>query len=123
MGNVTPRLLTLEEAAGRLGCSTKTLRRRIAAGLLPAFCDRGLVRIPEPALAAYVSTRTSRPPELEARRGAPASSVPPPSVRRLFDLPDPLDHPGELIKDHGRPDKEAPAALATPRGVAPGGKS
>src|SRR5207247_16371 len=101
---------------------TKTLRRRIAARLLPVFRDRGLVRIPESALAAYVATRTSRPPEPDARpQTVRAPSRPRPSVRRLFDLPDPLDHPTDLIKDHRRPEEEAPAAPRTPRGRTPGG--
>jgi excisionase family DNA binding protein len=92
---VTGRLLTLAETADRLGCSVKTLRRRIATGALPAFKDGGLVRVPERALAAYVSSRTGK-----------AMTVSPPSARpavagsrtrralrpgrTLFDVPDPL---------------------------------
>ena len=103
------RLLTLEEAARLLGCSTRTLRRRAAAGALPVFRDGRLVRIPEGALAGYVAARTSR-----ARPIAPPPSVSPPrrrpapAARSLFDLPDPLDTGAKLINDQ-------PSDTKTPR--------
>src|SRR5439155_22251079 len=57
---VTGRLLTLDQAAERLGCSTRTLRRRIRDGSLPAFRDGGLVRIRAVDLDPYVSANLTR---------------------------------------------------------------
>ena len=92
---MTGRLLTLAEAAGLLGCSEKTLRRRIDAGTLPAFKDGGLMRVSERALAAYIFARMSK-----AATASPSPSRPAVSSFRarrtqkpgatLFDEPDPL---------------------------------
>jgi excisionase family DNA binding protein len=51
-------MYTVTEAALRLSCSTRTLRRRILAGELPVFRDRGLVRIAERDLETFVASRT-----------------------------------------------------------------
>jgi excisionase family DNA binding protein len=57
---VTGRLLTLPQAAEVLGCSTRTLRRRIRDGSLPAFRDGGLVRVREADLDRYVAANVAR---------------------------------------------------------------
>lgn len=94
---MTGRLLTVEEAANLVGCSARTIRRRVAAGALPAFRDGGLVRIPEAAFAAYVAARTSSAPapHTSSARRTPSSPAGGPAVllaraRSLFDVPDPL---------------------------------
>lgn len=51
------RLLTYREVADLLGCSPKTVERRVRAGALAVVVDGGLRRIPEGALAAYVAER------------------------------------------------------------------
>jgi len=87
------RLLTLPEAAAWVGCSTRTLRRRIRAGELGVFRDRGLLRIPERALTDYLSARTL-PSHTNRRPAAPTAlgNLPPPAAaHRLWDFPDPLD--------------------------------
>ena len=58
-GTPLPRLLPLAEAAEVLGCSMKTLRRRIAAGELPVIRDGRLVRVHPTDLARYVAARRS----------------------------------------------------------------
>jgi len=59
-------LLTLGQAADRLGCSVSTIKRRVQAGALPAFVDGRLVRVREDDLRAYVlehlKRRRTRPP-------------------------------------------------------------
>lgn len=55
------RLLSYAEAAAFLGCSVKTVRRRVAAGELPVVVDHGLRRITEPDLRAYVAARRRAP--------------------------------------------------------------
>lgn len=54
-----PRLLSLAEAAEVLGCSLKTLRRRIAAQELPVIRDGRLLRVHPQDLARYVAARRS----------------------------------------------------------------
>jgi excisionase family DNA binding protein len=49
------RLLTIHTAAAVLGCSLKTLRRRIEAGDLPVIRDGRLVRVHPQDLARVVS--------------------------------------------------------------------
>ncbi len=92
---MSARLLTLEEAAGLLGCSPRTLRRRIAAGALPVFRDGALVRVPERALAAYVADHTlsaASPHRAPSGRGTTTPHVRSTTSgrRSLFDAPDPL---------------------------------
>jgi len=53
------RLLSLAEAAELLGCSMKTLRRRIAAGDLPVVRDGRLVLVHPQDLVRYVAARRS----------------------------------------------------------------
>jgi excisionase family DNA binding protein len=60
VAGVTGRLLTLEEAAERLGCSVKTVRRRVAAGELPTFRSGRLIRVRDEDLRRYVAQRTMR---------------------------------------------------------------
>ena len=52
-----PRLLTLEEAAETLNISLKTLRRRIAAGDLPAIQDGRILRVHPRDLEHYIASR------------------------------------------------------------------
>lgn len=54
-----PRLLTLEEVAGVLNVSPKTLRRRIDAGQLPVIRDGRIVRVHPADLQRYISARRS----------------------------------------------------------------
>ena len=56
-GSPLPRLLSLEEARTVLGCSLKTLRRRIAARDLPVVRDGRLVRVHPQDLERYVAAR------------------------------------------------------------------
>jgi excisionase family DNA binding protein len=55
-----PRLLSLSDAAAVLGCSLKTLRRRIDEGELPVIRDGRLVRIHPEDLTRYVAVRRSQ---------------------------------------------------------------
>ena len=48
----------MSEVAEELSCSYRTVLRRVADGSIAAFRDRGIVRIPESALADYVRART-----------------------------------------------------------------
>jgi excisionase family DNA binding protein len=52
-----PRLLTLDEARQVIGCSLKTLRRRIAEGAIAVIRDRRLIRIHPDDLARYIQQR------------------------------------------------------------------
>ena len=54
-----PRLLTLQDAAGILNTSMKTLRRRIDAGQLPVIRDGRIVRVHPADLQRYISARRS----------------------------------------------------------------
>jgi excisionase family DNA binding protein len=90
---VTLRLLTLEEVAGVLGCSTRTVRRRVDAGALPVYRDGRIVRVPEAALEGYVRTRTVAPPPLSSstyplRRRAPVVTLS--ATQKLTAVSDPL---------------------------------
>lgn len=68
------QLLTVEDAAIRLSVSTKSIRRWIEAGELPAVRLGRAVRIKEEAVAAFVDGRQieiasyGRPNRLAARR-------------------------------------------------------
>jgi excisionase family DNA binding protein len=57
---VSERLLTLAEAAEQLGCSTTSIKRRIAAGGLSVFRDGRLVRVRQCDLDRYVVERVVR---------------------------------------------------------------
>ena len=50
----SPELLTVVAAAGKLGVSPKTVRRRIAEGLLPAVSENGRIKVRADELGAYV---------------------------------------------------------------------
>lgn len=52
-----PRLLTLQDTAAALGCSVKTLRRRIADGQLAVIRDGRLVRVDPEDLERYIRSR------------------------------------------------------------------
>ena len=51
------RLLTLQETAAALGCSVKTLRRRIDDGQIAVIRDGRIVRIHPDDLDRYVRSR------------------------------------------------------------------
>jgi excisionase family DNA binding protein len=51
------RLLSLPEVADRLGCSIKTLRRRIATGDLAIIRDGRLIRVRPEDLERYIQQR------------------------------------------------------------------
>lgn len=63
-----PRLLSVSTAAQLLGCSPRTVRRRIALGMLPAVREHGQVKLRADELAAYIESleRTGAP--LRTRR-------------------------------------------------------
>jgi len=89
-------LLSLAEAAERLGCSPRTVRRRVQAGELAHFRDRGILRVPETALARYVAARTTRErltasPAPARRSAMPRRGIP--GAGRLWESPDPLAPP------------------------------
>lgn len=75
------RLLALDEVAQVLGCSRRTVERRIASGLMPAFRDGRLVRVPFAELVRYMADRTALPRPRRAGRRVPD----PPSGGRLWD--------------------------------------
>ena len=54
-----PQLLTLQDAAGILNTSMKTLRRRIDADQLPVIRDGRIVRVHPRDLQRYISARRS----------------------------------------------------------------
>ncbi len=54
-----PQLLTLQDTAGILNTSMKTLRRRIDAGQLPVIRDGRIVRVHPADLERYISARRS----------------------------------------------------------------
>ena len=90
---MTLRLLTLEEVAGVLGCSARTVRRRVDAGTLSVFRDGRILRVSESALAGYVQARTAAPvvrssPVMPLPRRAPAVVFS--LSRKLTAQPDPL---------------------------------
>jgi excisionase family DNA binding protein len=53
------QLLTLQDAAGILNTSMKTLRRRIDDGQLPVIRDGRIVRVHPADLERYISARRS----------------------------------------------------------------
>ncbi len=53
------RLLTLQDTAGILNTSMKTLHRRIDAGQLPVIRDGRIVRVHPADLERYISARRS----------------------------------------------------------------
>jgi excisionase family DNA binding protein len=55
--DLPPRLLTLDETRQILGCSMKTLRRRIADGAIPVIRDGRLIRIHPEDLKRYIQQR------------------------------------------------------------------
>jgi len=57
---VSKALLTLAEAGEFLGCSEKTIGRRVATGELPVFRDGRIVRVRQLDLDRYVAERVSR---------------------------------------------------------------
>lgn len=63
----------MSEVAEELSCSYRTVLRRIADGSIATFRDRGIVRIPETALADYVRARTHS--ALPRRMAPPTWSV------------------------------------------------
>ena len=52
-----PQLLTLQESAGVLNISMKTLRRRIDEDQLPVIRDVGVVRVHPRDLENYIASR------------------------------------------------------------------
>jgi excisionase family DNA binding protein len=81
------RLLTIEQVAEVLGCSPRTVQRRITSGALPIFRDGQMVRVRERDLERYISAR------IERRGGAaPASptGVVLPAGARFWDDPSTL---------------------------------
>lgn len=54
-------LLTLPEAAAHLAVSPRTLRRWVAAGLIPAFRQGGVVRLRELDLDRFIAERMAIP--------------------------------------------------------------
>ena len=54
-----PRLLTLQDAAGILNTSMKTLRRRIDAGDLPVIRDGRIVRVHPNDVERYIAAQRS----------------------------------------------------------------
>jgi excisionase family DNA binding protein len=73
-------LMTLQEVADRLHCSTKTVRRRINAGQLRAsHIGRGLWEITKEDLDAYLDAVATRPRDV---RPVPAAEPVQPHARR-----------------------------------------
>jgi hypothetical protein len=52
-----PQLLTLAATAAAIGCSVRTLRRRIAARELPIIRDERLLRVDPEDLRRYLAAR------------------------------------------------------------------
>lgn len=82
---MTSRLLTLSQAADELGCSKRTVRRRIEDGSLSAFRDRGLLRVRAVDLERYVAANVTR--AVLRRAGVQAAGVVLPVGARLWDDP------------------------------------
>ncbi len=51
-------LLTFYEVALELGCSAKSVQRRVSAGVLPVFQDGRIRRVRRVDLEAYIAART-----------------------------------------------------------------
>jgi excisionase family DNA binding protein len=79
-------LLTLGEAAERLGCSTTTVRRRIREGALPVFRDGRLLRVRDGDLERYIAANVTR--GTLGRAGVRAAGVVLPAHARLWDTQD-----------------------------------
>jgi excisionase family DNA binding protein len=80
---MSDRLLSYIEAAHRLGCSPRTVARRVASGELAAFRDGARIRrIRELDLERYIAQRTSRQP-VTAHRASGGAALPPGA--RLWD--------------------------------------
>jgi excisionase family DNA binding protein len=62
-----PALLSVASTARLLDCSPRTVRRRIAAGELPAVLDHGRLMVRGDELAAYIN-RLERPGSRPRRR-------------------------------------------------------
>lgn len=77
------QLLTYSEAAGQLGCSVSTLRRRVGTGDLPAFVDGGLRRIRDDDLRRYIAERVRRCSSSQATIATPGRTLP--KGARLWD--------------------------------------
>ena len=77
------RVLTIVETAETLGCSERTIRRRISEGALPAFRDRGLVRVREGDLERYVASNVTC--AVLARAGGRTAGVVLRADERLWD--------------------------------------
>lgn len=68
-----PGLLSVTAAAKLLGCSPRTVRRRIAAQTLPAVVEHGRVMLRTDELRAYVEgLERSGAPKPSRRKSAPA---------------------------------------------------
>jgi excisionase family DNA binding protein len=72
-----PLALSLRTVAARLSCSTKTVRRRIAAGDFPgAFRLGGLLRVPESDVLALIARqRVASAPSSAAGAAAPGRAA------------------------------------------------
>jgi excisionase family DNA binding protein len=82
------RLLTIVETAETLGCSQRTIRRRISEGALPAFRDRGLcafARAISNAKSSGPSEFCDRPISRQIAKAASARSTDPQAARRLWE--------------------------------------
>lgn len=89
------KLLTYAEAAELLGCSTRTIARRVRSGALPVVLDGGLRRIAEEDFEAYVvarrrapvgeSARVRRPRRPAGGRGSVGARQPGGRVVRLWE--------------------------------------
>jgi excisionase family DNA binding protein len=83
-----PELLTLKQTAAVLGCSTRTLRRRIAEGALRAsqVADRGGWVVQRDDLVAFLDARATLPRQAEPiLPPPPAPHVRGPARRRASD--------------------------------------
>lgn len=65
-----PRLLSVATVAQLLDCSPRTIRRRVASGLLPAVIEHGRVMVRADELRQYVERldRLGAAPRSRARR-------------------------------------------------------
>lgn len=75
--------MTLQDAADRLRCSVKTIRRRIASGELRASrYGRGLWEIREEDVDAYLDAVATRPREIRPLPAPAAAPVTPRTTQR-----------------------------------------
>ena len=54
----TPQLLTYQQAADRIAVSKRHVQRLVASGQVPFVKIGSAIRIPAPALAAYITANT-----------------------------------------------------------------